>query len=155
MALETRAEGLELEQRTRVGMSVPRFWIKCWEANKWIPRDLILESLRSVEPNWWRCPMCVHLTLCDPTDYNLLNSCVHGIFQARTLEWIAISFSKGSSQIRDGAQGSWIAVRFCTAEPLGKPKAVLAQPLFFRSFLFQNQENLPHSYMGNEKWNMI
>ena len=34
------------------------------------------------------------LTLCDPTDCSLLGSSVHGIFQARVLEWVAISFSK-------------------------------------------------------------
>ena len=32
-------------------------------------------------------------TLCDPMDYNLLGSSVHGIFQARVLEWVAIAFS--------------------------------------------------------------
>ena len=36
-------------------------------------------------------------TLCDPMDCNLLGFSVHGILQARILEWIAISFSKGSS----------------------------------------------------------
>ena len=40
-------------------------------------------------------------TLCHPTDYSLPVSSVHGIFQARTLGWVAISFSKGSSQPRD------------------------------------------------------
>ena len=30
-------------------------------------------------------------TLCDPTDCNLSGSSVHGIFQARVLEWVAIS----------------------------------------------------------------
>ena len=33
------------------------------------------------------------LTLCNPMDYSLLGSSVHGISQARTLEWVAISFS--------------------------------------------------------------
>ena len=32
-------------------------------------------------------------TLCDPIDYSLPGSSVHGIFQARVLEWVAISFS--------------------------------------------------------------
>ena len=41
------------------------------------------------------------LTLCDPTDCTLPSSSVHGIFQARVLEWIAISFSRGSSQPRN------------------------------------------------------
>ena len=35
------------------------------------------------------------LTLCDPMDCSLPGSSVHGIFQARILEWIAITFSRG------------------------------------------------------------
>ena len=41
------------------------------------------------------------LTLCDPIDCSLLGSSIHRIFQARVLEWAAISFSRGSSQPRD------------------------------------------------------
>ena len=37
------------------------------------------------------------LTHCDPMDCSLPGSSVHGIFQARVLEWVAISFSRGSS----------------------------------------------------------
>ena len=33
------------------------------------------------------------LTLIDPMDYSLSGSCIHGIFQARVLEWGAITFS--------------------------------------------------------------
>ena len=40
------------------------------------------------------------LTLCDALDCSLPGSSVHGIFQAIVLEWIAISFSRGSSQPR-------------------------------------------------------
>ena len=40
-------------------------------------------------------------TLCDPMDCNLPGSSVHGIFQARILEWVAISFSRRSSWPRD------------------------------------------------------
>ena len=36
-------------------------------------------------------------TLCDPIDCSPPGSSVYGIFQARTLEWITISFSRGSS----------------------------------------------------------
>ena len=49
------------------------------------------------------------LTLCDPRDCSLPGSSVHGIFQARVLEWVAISFSRGSSQPRDWALASHIA----------------------------------------------
>ena len=41
------------------------------------------------------------LTLCDPMDCSLPGSSVRGIFQAIVLEWIAISFSRGSSRPRD------------------------------------------------------
>ena len=40
-------------------------------------------------------------TLCDPTDCSPPGSSVHGILQARILEWVVISFSRGSSQPRD------------------------------------------------------
>ena len=40
-------------------------------------------------------------TLCNPMDYSPPGSSVHGIFQARILEWVAISFSRGSSWPRD------------------------------------------------------
>ena len=51
------------------------------------------------------------LTLCDPMDCSLQGSSVHGIFQARVLEWIAISFSRGSSQPRDRTRVSSTAGR--------------------------------------------
>ena len=41
------------------------------------------------------------LTLCNPMDCSPQDSTVHGISQARILEWVAISFSRGSSQPRD------------------------------------------------------
>ena len=40
-------------------------------------------------------------TLCDPMDSSLPGSSLHGILQARVLEWVAISFSRGSSRPRD------------------------------------------------------
>ena len=45
-------------------------------------------------------------TLCDPMDCSLPGSSIHRIFQARILEWAAISFSLGSSRPRDQTQGS-------------------------------------------------
>ena len=50
-------------------------------------------------------------TLCDPMDYSPPGSSVHGILQARVLEWVAISFSRGSSGPRDQTQVSHIAGR--------------------------------------------
>ena len=49
------------------------------------------------------------LSLCDPTDCSRLGSSVHGILQARMLEWVAISFSRGSSWPRYWTWVSYIA----------------------------------------------
>ena len=61
------------------------------------------------------------LTLCDPTDDCQPGSFVHGIFQARILEWVAISFSRGSSQpgIEPGSPA--LKADSLPTEPLGKP----------------------------------
>ena len=50
-------------------------------------------------------------TLCYPMDCSPPGSSVHGVFQARILEWVAISFSRGSSQPRNRTQVSRIAGR--------------------------------------------
>ena len=47
---------------------------------------------------------------------------VHGILQARILEWVAISFSRRSSQPRDRTQVSCLAGRFFTTTPPRKPR---------------------------------
>ena len=47
-------------------------------------------------------------------------SSVHGILQARILEWVAIPFSRGSFQPGDQTHGSCITGRFFTTEPPGK-----------------------------------
>jgi len=53
-------------------------------------------------------------TLCEPMDCSLPGSSVHGISQARILQWVAIFFSRGSAQPRDQTWVSWIAGRFFT-----------------------------------------
>ena len=64
---------------------------------------LIGESESEVAQLW--------LTLCNPMDCSLPGSSVHGIFQAIVLEWIAISFSRGSSQPRAQTRVSRIVDR--------------------------------------------
>ena len=54
------------------------------------------------------------LTLCDAMDCNPPGSSVHGILQARILEWVAIPSSRGSSGPRDRTQVSYITGRFFT-----------------------------------------
>ena len=55
-------------------------------------------------------------------DCSLPNSSLHGIFQARIPEWLAISFSRGSSRLRDWTHVSCLAGRFFTTESPGKPQ---------------------------------
>ena len=63
-------------------------------------------------------------TLCSPVDCSLLGSCVHGILQARILEWGAISFSRASSQSR---------VQNCVSCTAGRFFTVWAKTLHFQS----------------------
>ena len=73
------------------------------------------------EQNWWKglrdtkvkvkVKSLSHIRLCDPVDCSPPGSSVHGILQARILEWVAISFSRGSSRPRDQTQISRIAGR--------------------------------------------
>ena len=63
----------------------------------------------------WLCP-----TLCNPLDHNPPDSAVHGSFQARILEWVAISSFRRSSHPRDWIGVSYvfcIASEFFTTEP--------------------------------------
>ena len=54
------------------------------------------------------------LTLSNPMDCRLPSFSVHGILQARILEWVAFPFSGGFSQLRNQTQVSCIAGRFFT-----------------------------------------
>ena len=63
------------------------------------------------------------LTLCDPMD-----CIVHQILQNRILEWVAFSFSRGSSQPRGRTQVSFIAGRFLPAEQQGKSPTKALNP---------------------------
>ena len=60
------------------------------------------------------------LTLCNPMDYT-----VHGILQARTLEWLAFPFSRGSSQSRNQTQVSRIVGGFFTSWATREDESIL------------------------------
>ena len=83
-------------------------------------------------------------TLCDPMGCSPPGSSVHGIFQARILEWVAISSSRGFFRPRDQTCSSWvscIACGFFTTEPPGKSKNDQAR----RYFLKAPERSLPIS----------
>ena len=70
------------------------------------------------------------LTLCDPMDCSPPGSSIHGIRQARILEWVSMPSSRWSLQPRSQTCVSCIAGRFFTTEPLVKPPYdLVVQPL--------------------------
>ena len=62
-----------------------------------------------------------YLTLCDPMDCRPPGYSVHRTFQARILEWIAISSSRDLPNPGMDSASHALAGRFFTTEPLGKP----------------------------------
>ena len=66
--------------------------LKCSSQPLGFPGGLDGKAIKSLQS----CP-----TVCDPVDYSLPGSSVHGILQARVLEWIAMPSSRGFSQPRD------------------------------------------------------
>ena len=124
-------------------------------ALKFIPliwNENLKKFLNSVQPsdnniyhplkNWHTLCVCVCVCVCtvvqfcptlfDPMDYSLPGSSVQGIFHARILEQVAISYSMGSSQPRDQtcvpytcSIGCWIFYYCSTKEPLTYPRPLL------------------------------
>ena len=78
------------------------------KATKWVTKESG-ELRGSVTLAVQLCP-----TLCDPVDCSPPGSSVHGILWTRTLEWVAVPFSRGSSRCKDWTRVSHIAGRFFT-----------------------------------------
>ena len=76
--------------------------------------SLSLLKLMSIKSVKWSEVTQSRPTHCDSMDCSLPDSSVHGIFQARILEWVAISFSRRSSRHRDWTQVSRIICRCFT-----------------------------------------
>ena len=100
--------------------------------NSWVNYEIVFYRLYLASPSEY-IYACMHvkklqscLTLCDLMDCSPPGSSVYGIFQARILEWVAISFSRGSSRLRDWTCVSYIsyitlAGRFFSISTLGNP----------------------------------
>ena len=84
-------------------------------------------------------------TLCDRMDCSLPDSSVHGIFQARIVEWVAISFSRGSSQPRDQTWVSLIAGRCFIWATREAPNWMSECPLLIVRFFFNFYTNIVDS----------
>ena len=85
-----------------------------WFPNRWSQREVSEWKKNEVAQS---CPI-----LWDPLDCSPPGFSAHEILQARILEWVAISFSRGSSQPRDQTQVSQaLQADALTSEPPGKP----------------------------------
>ena len=118
-------------------------WVRIWPGGEWAKRKKkqikfktgLLSGCISQHSNYKNtvvilvqsCP-----TLCDPMDCSPPGSSVHGIFQARILEWVATSFSRGSSWPRDETHVSVSSV------------SCIGKWIFFFFFFF-----LPLHYLGS------
>ena len=85
----------------------------CWPP--WEQTGLWEKAAAPVGSVWLVAQSCP--TLCDPMDCSPPGSSVHGILQARVLEWIAIPFSSGSSQPRDQNKSPTLQVDSSPSEP--------------------------------------
>ena len=89
------------------------------------------------------------LTLCDPMDCRLPGSSIHGILQARILEWVAMPFCRGSSCPRYQTLVSCITGVFFTTEPPRKPlklpydPAILLVATFPKKTIIQKDIHTP------------
>ena len=92
-------------------------------------RSPLGQSSQRLEKPWVSEVAQLCPTLCDPMDCSPPGSSIHGILHARILEWVAISFSRGSSWPRDRTQVSCIAGRrfnlWATREAQKNPKSTI------------------------------
>ena len=93
-------------------------WIVSIDKESWNPLGNVMVIIHNCGWKWKKvlvtqsCP-----TLCNPMDWNPPDSSVHGILQARILDWVAVSFSRWSSQPRDWTCVSTLQADSLRAEP--------------------------------------
>ena len=102
------------------------WWLEWrWGIGVWclIRTELQFRKVKNLGDRWrWELWLVAQsfLALCDPMDCSLLGSSVHGILQARILEWVAMPSSRGFSQPRDricvSCHGRWILYHWATWE---------------------------------------
>ena len=109
----------------------------------WKLLDAILENLWSVRVSEMSEVTQLCPTLCDPMDCNLPGSSIHEIFRARVLEWVAISFSRGSSWPRDQTWVSHIAGRRFTIWPTREAQVKYNSYLFSQ---FKGEKKITYTH---------
>ena len=121
----SRAPDSFLLRDPRLLINLPRNWLSHTLAFSWLWFDV--RSVKVAQS----CP-----PVCHPR-----GSTVHGILQARILEWVAFPFSRGSSQLKDQTQISHIAEGFFTVWVTRKPKNIGVGSLSLLQGIFLTQES--------------
>ena len=93
---------------------------------------LCLFRVCSKEIQLWKKSRIVMFDSFNPMDCSLPDSSVHGIPQARVLEWVVFSFSRGSSRPKDQTRSPALQAGSLPTEPLGKPLCICTQIYFFQ-----------------------
>ena len=104
----------------------------------------------------WLLEVKVKLAQLCPTLLDPMDCIVHGILQARILEWVAFPFSRGSSQPRDRTQVFRVAGRFFTSwatreDLLENPQLILCKWFPIELFTLFAKKFFPSSYLSLSK----
>ena len=90
-------------------------------------------------------------TLCDPMDCSLPESSVHGISQARILEWVVIPFSRGFSQPGDWTSISWLA----DSSPCELPYLLKYPLILYFFFTASSLSHITYLLFIQQKYNLL
>ena len=141
--VQLMGRGLEGPEHWIQRLSPPgQLWAPAWQLGSHSTHNRGQRLTRKALFSKWVKVTQSCLTLCNPMDYT-----VHGILQARILEWVAFPFSRVSSQPRDWTQVSHIAGGFFTGRAIGKTKNTGVGSLSLLQQIFPTQESnqgLPH-----------
>ena len=128
---EVPGSGLQIPEDPRLTW-ILNFYLGVLGSAQSVPFVLPSLSPHCISHTFYSVWVCSRSVICDPLDYSQIGSSVHGVLQARMLEWVAISFSKGSSQPRNWMHVScvsFIAGGFFTQwTSREEPVAVLSAP---------------------------